>query len=86
MIILLIMFITVYPKVKTIVRSAIQSNGRVGYMTLVTQFEGVGALAVDLIEIEQVIKDIFYLGGKKPDMYWNTFEKYLTYAYVIIDH
>ena len=68
--ILLLTFLTGYPEAETIVRIATQADGRVGFNELSLKCEGVGAMALDLIETEKVIKELFYSGEKKPNMYW----------------
>ena len=83
--ILLLTHLTEYPEVETIVRTATQNDGRVGFETLVFKFEESGAMAVDLIADEKKIRDILYMGEKKPTMYWEKFEKDVKYAYSIID-
>ena len=46
-----------------------QADGRVGSNELPLKFEGIGAMALDLIEAEKVVKELFYSGEKKPNMY-----------------
>ena len=82
---LILTFITEYPEVESIVRTATQDDGRMAYLSMVSRFEGVGALSVELLEAEKVIKDLFYSGEKPPTMYWEKFEKDLKYSYAIID-
>ena len=52
------------------VRTATQADGRVALNELSQKFEGVGAMALDKIEAEKVVKELFYSGEKKPNMYW----------------
>ena len=78
-------FITEYPECETIIRTAIESNGRVAYQVIATRFEGTGALAVDLVEAESVVENLNYSGEKPPQMDWTTFEKNLKHAYAIVD-
>lgn len=62
---LLLTFINEYPEIETIVRTATQTDGRIGIQSLVTRFEGVGALANDLIQAKTIVQDLFYGGEKK---------------------
>ena len=82
---LILTFLTEYPEVESIVRTATQDNGRDAYMAMVQRFEGVGALAVDLLDAEKVVRELFYGGEKPPTMYWDKFEKDLKHAYAVID-
>ena len=72
---LILTFITEYPEVESIVRTATQSDGRSAYMAMVSRFEGVGALSIDPLDVEKVVKDLYYGGKKPPTMYWDKFEK-----------
>ena len=83
--ILLLRHLTEYPEAETIVRTATQNNGRVGFETLVFKFEGSGAMRVYLIAAEKTVTDLLYMGEKKPTMYWEKIEKEVKYAYSIID-
>ena len=51
-----------------------QSNGRVDFMALKDYYEGVGANSKLLHSAEKDIQDLFYLGEKKPHMWWDEFE------------
>lgn len=82
---LLLTFLTEHPEAETIVKTATQDDGRVGFQSLVTRFEGTGAMATDLIQAESVIKELYYSGEKPPVMDSDTFEKQLKQAYAIID-
>ena len=66
---LILTFITKYPEVESIVRTAAQSDDRSAYMTMVSRFEGVGALSIDLLDAEKVVKDLYHGGEKPPTMY-----------------
>ena len=67
--IILLIHLTEYPEVETIVRTATQTNGRVGFEAIVFKFEGSRAMAVDLIAAEKTVRDLLYMGEKKPTMY-----------------
>ena len=69
--------ISEYSEVESIVRTATEECGRTAYLAMVTRFEGVGAMSVDLIDAERVVKELFYSGEKSPTMYWDRFEKEL---------
>ena len=77
---LILSFITEYSEVESIVRTATQDCGRTAYLAILTRFEGVGAMSVDLIDAERVVKELFYSGEKPPTMYWDRFEKDLKQA------
>ena len=82
---LLLTFITDYPEVESIVRTATVDDGREAYLAMVARFEGVGAMGNDILDAEKVVKTLYYSGEKPPTMYWQKFEKDLKYAYAIVD-
>ena len=82
---LLLTFISEYPDMEAIVRTATQDDGKEAYLAMANRFEGTGALTVEILDAEQIIKEIFYSGEKKPNMYWEKFEKELKYAYSVVD-
>lgn len=62
-----------------------EGDGRLDYMTLKAYYEGVGANSKILHSAEKDITELFYLGEKKPHMWWDEFEIRLTNAFAIID-
>ena len=72
---LLLTFLTKYAECKTTIWTSTQDNGRIAFETLVTRFEGTGALAHDLIDAEATIKALYYSGEKPPKMDWDKFKK-----------
>ena len=82
---LILIFLTKYTEVELIVKTATQNCGREAYLAMVTRFKGVGALGIELMDAEQVIKDLFYGDEKPPTMYWDKFERDLKQAYAIVD-
>ena len=61
------------------------NDGRQSYNALLTYYEGVGANAKAITTAERDLKDLFYLGEKRPHMWWDEFEVRLTNAYAIVD-
>lgn len=59
-------------------------NGRLDYRALQEHYEGTGVNAINIIKAEDVLKNLFYAGEKKPAMWWDEFEKRLTHAFTII--
>ena len=76
--ILLLTYLTDYPEAETIVRTVTQTNGRVGFEALVFKFEESGAMTVDLIAAEKAVRDLLYMGEKKPTMYWENSKRTLS--------
>ena len=62
-----------------------QANGRVDFIALRDYYEGVGANSRAILAAEQDISDLFYLGEKKPHMWWDEFEVRLINAFAIVD-
>jgi len=56
-------------------------NGWLDVIALKQHYEGVGVYAVDITKAQQIINDLFYAGEKKPHMWWEEFEKSLTWAF-----
>ena len=62
-----------------------QADGRADFIILKAFYEGVGANSKSLAAAEKDINDLFYLGEKKPHMWWDEFEARLTNAFATID-
>ena len=59
-------------------------DGRLDYCALQEHFEGVGVNAVNVLKAEKTLKSLFYSREKKPDMWWDEFEKRLSHSFTII--
>ena len=62
-----------------------ENNGRLDFLALKTHYEGVGALAIDVIQADKTLEDLFYSGEKKPHMWWDKFERLLNDAFQVYD-
>ena len=60
-------------------------DGRLDYKSLQDHYEGVGAFSLNLIKANQTINNLHYAGEKRPHMWWDEFEKGLTYAFTVVD-
>ena len=63
---------------------AAENNGRLDYRALVEHYEGIGVLGVNVLKAEETLKSLFYIGEKKPAMWWDEFEKQLSHAFTIV--
>ena len=61
---------------------AAQTDGRIDYQALVNHYEGVGVHAINIMKSEAMLKGLFYIGEKKPHMWWEEFEKQPASAFV----
>jgi len=61
------------------------NNGRLDFNGLKDHFEGVGINAVDILAADKILEDLFYSGEKKPNMWWEEFEKQLTTVFTTYD-
>ena len=64
---------------------ASENDGRKDIMSLIEHYEGVGIHSINVIKAEDIITSLFYSGEKKPHMWWDEFERQLTYAFTVID-
>lgn len=62
-----------------------QANGRLDFIALKEHYEGVGINAIDVVYAEKILDTLFYLGEKRPHMWWEEFERQLTSAFTTID-
>ena len=60
-------------------------NGRLDFQALKDHYEGVGINAIDILKADKIIKNLYYMGEKKPHMWWDEFEKQLTFAFTTYD-
>lgn len=68
-----------------ILAHANENNGRLDYTALKNHYEGVGVYALDVTRAQQYIDELFYAGEKRPHMWWDEFEKNLTWAFNTLD-
>ena len=47
------------------------ANGRLDFIALRHHYEGVGVHAVNIIQTDKVLHELFYGGEKKPHMWWD---------------
>ena len=64
-----------------LVAHAAKNNGRFDFMALKYSYGGVGVHAVNALQADKVLNDLFYSGENKPHMWWEKFERQLTYAF-----
>lgn len=62
-----------------------KANGRLDYMALKEYYEGVGIFALDITKADSILEKLFYAGERKPTMWWDEFERQLTYAFTAYD-
>ena len=62
-------------------RFSASSNGRLAYKALQAHYEGVGMNAIDILKADKILDSLFYAGEKKPHMWWEEFERQLSYAF-----
>ena len=60
---------------------ASENNGRLDFIALQSHYEGVGVKAINIVQADKVLTDLFYSGEKKPRMWWDKFERQLTDAF-----
>ena len=61
------------------------ANGRLAWEALVAHYEGVGVHSVDILKADEVFDTLYYIGEKKPHMWWDEFERQLTGAFTAYD-
>ena len=61
------------------------NDGCRDFIVLKEHYEGVGINSIDVAKAERIIASTFYVGEKKPHMWWAEFEKRLTWAFNTID-
>ena len=57
------------------------TDGRGCHIALKNHYQGFGIMAMDVTTAESTISNLFYNGEKRSYMWWNEFERQLTYAY-----
>ena len=62
-----------------------QSDGRLAFTTLKDFYKGVGINSKSVLNAERNLSSLFYLGEKKPHMWWDEFEACLVNAFVTFD-
>jgi hypothetical protein len=48
-------------------------------------YKGVGLHALDIMKAENTLNTLFYLGEKKPHMWWEDFEQQITSAFTVFN-
>ena len=61
------------------------NDGRKDFKSIKDHYEGVGVNTVSVLEAEETIRSLHYSGEKKPHIWWDKFEKKLTFACTIMD-
>lgn len=56
-------------------------NGREDILALREFYEGIGINSIDLVRADEILTKLFYAGEKKPTMWWDEFERQLTFAF-----
>lgn len=79
-------FISGNPTAKVKVQAIAEAgNGRLAYQALKEHYEGVGVHAREIVRADKVLQSLHYSGEKKPHMWWDEFEKQLTFAFTTYD-
>lgn len=60
-------------------------NGRADVQALKDHYEGIGINSVNLLKADEILAKLFYAGEKKPHMWWDEFERQLTFAFTSYD-
>ena len=60
-----------------------ENNGRLNFMALKDHYEGVGVYAVNAVQADKTLNDLFYSGEKKPHMWCDIFERQIINAFNI---
>jgi hypothetical protein len=61
------------------------NNGRLDFIALKEHYEGIGVNVLDVTRADRLLETLFYLGEKKPMMWWGLFEKLLNEAFTTYD-
>ena len=62
-----------------------EANGRKDFIALKEHFEGIGINSINILKADEILEKLHYTGEKKPHMWWDEFERQLTYAFAIYD-
>ena len=62
-----------------------QSNGRLDFKALQDHYEGVGINSIAIKEADDVIENLHYTGERRPNMWWDEFERKLTMSFNMYD-
>ena len=62
-----------------------KNYGRLNFFALKNHYEVVGVHTKDIVKSDKIIQDLFYSGDKKPHMWWDKLEVYLTDAFNTYD-
>ena len=61
-----------------------ENNGRLDFKALREHYEGIGVNSINVIKVEETLKNLFYAGERKPHMWWDEFEKQPSRSFMII--
>lgn len=79
-------FISGNPQAETKIQPfAAAADGRRDYIALRDHYEEVGIFALDITRADQILERLFYSGEKRPTMWWDEFERQLTFAFTAYD-
>ena len=67
------------------VTHAEENNGCLGFMALKDHRKGVSMHAVNLVQDDKILNNLFYSGEKKPHTWWDEFYRQLTNAFNTYD-
>ena len=57
------------------------NNGRIDFIALKNHYKGVVVHAINIVQDGKVLQDLFYVGEKKPHLWWGEFARQLTDAF-----
>ena len=67
------------------IQNAQKNDGRLYFITLKNNFEGVGEHAVEIVKADKILQYLFYSGDENPHMWWDEFEGQLLDAFNTYD-
>ena len=68
-----------------LVLHAQDNNGRLVFIALNNHYKGVGFHAMNIVQADKVLQDLFYAGEKNSHMWWGEFERQLKDAFITYD-
>ena len=61
------------------------NDGREDFLAMKSHYAGTGVLTFDVTKAERIIESLYYHGERKPTMWWDEFEKQLTWSLNTMD-
>ena len=61
------------------------TNGRLAWTALLDHYQGVGVHSINILKVYDVFDTLYYVGEKKPHMWWDEFECQLIESFVAYD-